>query len=50
MRREVEPIYPLLSSRWQAEELARKNDPNRKEVEIDADLRASYYFPTSRKR
>lgn len=30
----------------QAEEEARKNDPNKKEVEIDADLRANYYYPT----
>lgn len=30
----------------QAEEEARKNDPNRKDVEIDPDLRAAYYFPT----
>jgi len=33
-----------------AEEEARKNDPNRKEVDIDANLRASYYYPTAQKR
>jgi hypothetical protein len=30
----------------QAEEEARKKDPNRKDVEIESDLRANYYFPT----
>lgn len=34
----------------QAEEEARKNDPNRKDVEIDPDLRAAYYFPTGAHR
>lgn len=36
--------------RLDAEEEARKKDPNRKEVDIDANLRASYYYPTAQKR
>jgi hypothetical protein len=34
----------------EAEEEARKKNPNRKEVELDANLRSNYYYPTSRKR
>lgn len=40
------PPSPIHAPVTKAEEEARKKDPNRKDVEIDADLRANYYYPT----
>ena len=47
-----QPLTPISSSlpTQQEEEAARKANPNKQEVELDADLRANYYYPTARKR